>query len=256
MTSKPSGEHVIGSHDDFFAAAKTGSLPNFVYLEPKWGWGTGVGIHQGTDYHPPTNVGPAEVFLVKVFSALQASKQWGKMLFIVTFDEHGGTYDHVKPAWGAINPDGKIGDQGFRFDLFGARVPTIFASPYIARNTVFRAPPGSQYPFDHTSFIKTLLLWAGVDPNSSTLGLGARMPKAPTFDWVLSKTPVNNLDLDVKAAPYEEGETLNSIFEGVGRAAVRKIMYTSKTVEQAEAEAARYRKNPAAYEKELKAKVR
>ena len=39
-------------------------------------------------------------------------------------------------------------------------------APFVRPSTVFREPTGSQSPFDHTSFIKTLLLWAGVDPDS------------------------------------------------------------------------------------------
>src|SRR5262249_10238759 len=78
------------------------------------------------------------------------------------FDEHGGTYDHVPPPWGAQNPDGLNGDEtGFKFDLFGARVPTILVSPFVPPSTVFRAREedikNHKYPFDHTSFIKTLL---------------------------------------------------------------------------------------------------
>lgn len=251
MTSKPSGTYVIGSHDDFYTAAATNKLPNFTYLEPRWGWGTGVGVHQGTDYHPPTDVRPAENFLAQVYLALTRSPQWDKMLFIVTFDEHGGTYDHVKPQWGAINPDGINGSQGFKFDLFGARVPTLFISPYVARNTVFRAPLGAPYPFDHTSFIKTLLLWAGVDPMSTSYPFGRRMPQAPRFDHVLSPTPVNGIVEDVSMPPFEPGPSLNALFDGVGFASIRKILRDSKTIDEVKAEVERYRADPAAFEAQL-----
>lgn len=255
MTSRPSGNHVIGSHRDFYMAVQSGNLPNFTYLEPQWGWGTGIGVHQGTDYHPPTDVRYAEHFLKQVYAALRRSSQWDRMLFIVTFDEHGGTYDHVKPQWGMPRPDHHQGYQGFNFDIYGARVPTLLISPYVAAETVFRAPRGG-YPYDHTSFIKTLLLWAGVDPQLPTLGFGNRMPLAPTFDHVLSPTPVNTEEVEIEPIPCEEGETLNAMFEGVGFASIRKIMRDSRTLEEAQAEVARYRADPAAFEAALSAEFR
>ena len=248
--AKAGGKHQIGSIADFTAAAKGNALPNFVYLEPKWGYSIGGKITQGTDYHPPTNVYPGELFLLNVYSILRNCPQWKRMLFIVTFDEHGGTFDHVAPPkpWQAINPDNKVGEYGFNFNLFGARVPTLLISPYIKPKTVFRAPTGSNFPFDHTSFIKTLLLWAGVDPKSSTLKLGNRMPAAPTFEGVLSPTPVNDLTLEAEVPECDTSRALNPIFEGVGFASVRKIMRENETVEQMEREVARYRADPARFE--------
>lgn len=177
----------------FTAAAAAGTLPNFCYLEPYWGGGKGVigsctdwvGI-QGNDYHPPAWVGPAEASLAALYELLVASPQWKSMLLVITFDEHGGTYDHVPPT-AAAPPDGNVGRTGFAFDRLGVRVPTILVSPFIAGPTVFRAPAGSTYDFDHTSFLATFCKWAGVDPTAA--GLGARVAVAPTFEGVLSTTP-------------------------------------------------------------------
>ena len=111
------------------------------------------------------------------------------MLFIITFDEHGGTYDHVPPT-PALKPDNSTSARPFEFDWMGARVPTILVSPYVRPGTVFRAPAKSTYDFDHTSFIATILLWAGLDPK--TAGLGLRVANAPTFEGVLSDTFYDN----------------------------------------------------------------
>jgi phospholipase C len=181
----------------FYSKARAGELPNFSYLEPKWGYGLGtldgfacgkfmgtVFGTQGNDYHPPTWLGPGEYFLNEVYTALTANrKAWARTLLIVTFDEHGGTYDHVDPRWGAITPDEHRGPDGFAFDRYGVRVPTLLISPRVASGTVFRsAKPQLQY--DHTSVIATLLRWRGVDPASA--GLGARVARAPTFEGVLT----------------------------------------------------------------------
>jgi phospholipase C len=113
------------------------------------------------------------------------SPQWDNMLFVITFDEHGGTWDHVSPT-ATISPDDHEGTSGFKFDRLGVRVPTILISPYAPKGMVFRAPDGSTYDFDHTSFPATFSKWAGIDPKSANLG--ARVASAPTFEGVLSAT--------------------------------------------------------------------
>ena len=183
----------------FYDKARAGTLPSFTYLEPKWGYGLGKldgsGFYcgkifgktfgaQGNDYHPPTWMGPGEAFLNEVYQALVANPAaWQRTLLIITFDEHGGTYDHVDPGWGAIPPDPHRGPDGFGFDRYGVRVPTLLVSPWIPAGTVFRSPSPT-VKFDHTSMIATILNWCGVDPSSA--GLGDRVAAAPTFETVLA----------------------------------------------------------------------
>lgn len=235
----------VATLDKFKERAKNGTLPAFTYLEPKWGYGMGSMYVQGNDYHPPTLVRPGDRFLDEVYLALRQSPQWSDTLFVVTFDEHGGTYDHVTPPWGAVNPDGINGTKwGFDFRLYGARVPTILVSKYINQCTVFREPKGSPHPYDHTSFIKTFLLWAGIDP--ATAGLGKRVIEAPSFDGVLSSKPANEAGdmLDtvplgavaeaepgIASEPLPEVKPLNSLFEGMPFAVVKAIMNRSKDME-------------------------
>jgi phospholipase C len=262
------GHGEIGDIAKFFAHASAGSLPQFTYLEPAWGGGKGAFYKQGTDYHPPTHLAPGEQFLAKVYQAVRNGPQWGQTLLIVTFDEHGGTYDHVAPPWGATNPDGHNGADGFKFDLFGARVPTLLVSPFVQPGTVFRAPAGSTVPFDHTSFIKTLLLWAGVDPASAQLG--RRMPLAPTFEGVLEDQPVNTASLELKeappllasAAPASPSDAvaavvqpLDALFTGVGAAAVRAILGRNQGLAGIQADLQRYRQDPEEFETSLGAGV-
>jgi phospholipase C len=290
LTNAPNGE--VATMQQFFARAQAGTLPAFTYLEPKWGYGKGSHYIQGHDYHPPTLIDPGEAFLAQVFSALCCSPQWGNLLFVVTFDEHGGTYDHVAPPWGAINPDGIIGTKwGFNFQQYGARVPTLLLSPYIAQGTVFREPAGSAQPYDHTSFINTMLQWAGVNP--ATAGLGNRVPAAPSFDGVLSPTPVNTFHVGpqdivngkiVAASMLErasnqhaqssaaeapaiglDGNLLgdaqhiqildDSLFEGIPFASVREIINNSETLADVQAWIQKFKANPAAFEASVAAGV-
>jgi len=79
-------------------------------------------------------------------------------LLIITYDEHGGYYDHVPPpVQGVPNPDGKIG-AGIKFDRLGVRVPTIMISPWIKKGSVVHDPdgpfPSSKY--EHSSVAATL----------------------------------------------------------------------------------------------------
>ena len=258
-----SGCDEIANINQFYTRARNGTLLPFTYLEPTWGYGVSGSIEmtQGTDLHPPTSVTPGDRFVGNVIQSLVRSPQWKNTLLIITFDEHGGTYDHVPPQWGAINPDGLVSENGFNFNLFGVRVPTILMSPYIAPYTVFRAPAGSAYPFDHTSIIKTLLGWAGADIGSA--GFFNRMPQAPTFDGVLHRNDTAAADSDTAiqatfgqgplAAPGEAKplRTNNALFEGVARASVRYISATCRTPEQMMQKVAEYKRDPEAFEATL-----
>jgi len=246
----------IKAMDSFMQRAHAGTLPEFCYLEPKWGYGKGAIYVQGHDYHPPTEVAPGDAFLYQVYRALRSSPQWANTLLIVSFDEHGGTYDHVTPSWGAINPDGINGTKwGFQFDLYGVRVPTLLISPYVQASTVFRQPDKSPQPYDHTSFIKTVLLWAGIDPAAANLG--KRVIAAPSFAGVLSDKPVNDPTLQaeptsaVSATTPTAAQHGTTLFAGMPFASVREILNRSSDIGTIKTEIARFKADPAAFERSL-----
>jgi len=141
---------------------------------------------------------------------------------IYTFDEHGGTYDHHAPAWGATNPgDPDSFVSPFNFHLFGVRVPTLLISPYVVPGTVFRARPGTP-PFDHTSILATLLRWKGIEP--ATAGLWNRVAAAPTFEWVLSQTIVNpGVELPEPICTPGLNTPANQILDGLPAAVAKYI---------------------------------
>lgn len=133
---------------DFQAAAAAGKLPPFTFLEPSWG-------SDGNSQHPNYDVALGEQLIHDVYYALCNGPGWNQTLLIITYDEHGGCYDHVAPPANAVPPDNSAGEYGFDFKRFGLRVPTVLVSPLIAPGTVFRAPAGST-PLDHTSILKTV----------------------------------------------------------------------------------------------------
>ena len=77
--------------------------------------------------------------LVKeIYEALQSSPQWNQTLFVITYDEHGGYYDHVPTlVRGVPCPDDVIGPEPFffKFDRLGVRVPAILVSPWTEKGT-------------------------------------------------------------------------------------------------------------------------
>jgi phospholipase C len=137
----------FGQFPDFQKAAAAGTLPAYTFLEPSWG-------ASGNSQHPNYNVALGEQLIHDVYYALRNGPAWKQTLLIVTYDEHGGCYDHVPPPSGAVPPDTSVGEFGFDFTRFGPRVPTVLVSPLIPAGTVFRVAAGAM-PFDHTSILKT-----------------------------------------------------------------------------------------------------
>ncbi len=141
-------ESHFGLFTDFQAAASGGTLPPFTFLEPSWG-------ASGNSQHPNYNVALGEQLIHDVYYALRNGPAWNNTLLIVTYDEHGGCYDHVPPPTNAVPPDNTAGEYGFDFTRFGPRVPTVLVSPLIAAGTVFRVAADAM-PLDHTSVLKTI----------------------------------------------------------------------------------------------------
>jgi phospholipase C len=147
-------ESHFGQFADFKAAAAAGDLASFSFLEPSWS-------ATGNSQHPNYDVALGEQLIFDVYQALRSSPSWPTTLLVVTYDEHGGCYDHVPPPSGAAAPDSTVGEFGFDFRRFGVRVPTVLVSPLISPGTVLR-PSASGPPFDHTSILKSLELRFGL----------------------------------------------------------------------------------------------
>ena len=163
---------------EFEEDCRDGTLPEYSFVEPSF-------QIEPNDEHPPHDVSLGEQFLLRVWKAVSGGKEWESTLLLITFDEHGGCYDHVEPP-PAVPPDAASnpGEEGFRFDRYGVRVPTVLISPYIEAGTVFRSP--SDVPYDHTSILATIRDWLQI-PAEKMLS-SARVEKAPRFGNVLTRT--------------------------------------------------------------------
>ena len=184
---------VVSGFAKFQADAATGQLGAFSYIEPEWATHPRHGappdavhaddehnFHVENDEHPVSNLAVGEKLLYEVYQALRSNRPaWEKTLLIITYDEHGGCYDHVHPPTGAIAPDNIVGHSGFDFTRFGVRVPAVIISPLIPEGTILRAPT-DEPPFDHTSIIATLRARFGIS------ALGRRDAAAPNVGSALT----------------------------------------------------------------------
>ncbi len=182
----------VATIDQFKADAQAGTLPAFSYVEPVW-----IGTSGTSSYHPGPDLVPGERCLNDLYNALRTGPCWQETMLVITFDEHGGIYDHVPPPY-AENPWPNDAIDGFRFDLMGPRVPTIVVSPWVRPSTVFRS--GGPVPFDATSILATILEWCGVP--RARWGLGERARLAPTFESVFQATDCRT-DAPVLTPPYD-----------------------------------------------------
>lgn len=179
--------------DQFYNDAAAGNLPGYAFIEPQYYPVPAAPPNDlllPNDMHPPHNVQLGDALVARVYNAVRSSPNWTSTLLIVTFDEHGGCYDHVVPP--PAVPPGPSRVNDFAFDRYGVRVPTLVISPYTAAGTVLRAPPGSA-PFDHTSIIRTVRTCFGI-----STPLSAREACAPDVSAAL-------------AAPFDPDHTPQSL---------------------------------------------
>lgn len=146
-------DHLYSFEDAFMADAMAGRLPSYSFIEPRY-FADPLLNRMPNDQHPPHDVRLGERLIARCYDAIRNGAAWDRSLFIITYDEHGGLYDHVPPP-AAVPPDSRSPD-GFKFDRYGVRVPAVLVSPWIAAGSIIRPPDGSPYPFDHTSILATL----------------------------------------------------------------------------------------------------
>ncbi len=125
---------------------------DYVFIEPSYNV-----LHDyrnSTSMHPLADIRDGENLIKKVYEALRASEAWSTSLLIVTWDEHGGFYDHVAPpaatAPGDTSPGSKYNQYRFTFEQYGVRVPALVISPFIAKGTI------DHRLYDHSSVLATL----------------------------------------------------------------------------------------------------
>ena len=191
----------------FLHDANSGSLPDYAFLEPNF-FSNPITGETANDQHPNHDVSVGDAFIGKVFNAIVTSPQWlaNKVLFVITYDEHGGCYDHVSPPTTATPPKKVVGDYGFDFRRFGVRVPTVVVSPFVPRGSVFRKPEGG-LEYDHTTILATVERRFGIK------ALSKRDAAAPDLGGILSLSQPRN-----DSAPITIVQPQNEILLSYARA--------------------------------------
>lgn len=142
---------IAHSFAEFLVDAAAGTLPAVAFLDPRF-----QGEDQGSsgDDHPHADIRVGDAFMSEAFHAVADGPGWDKTVFVITYDEWGGFFDHVAPprsvAANDVDPPDDDGDV-----LLGMRVPVVVASPWTRAG---HHPRVRSELFDHTSILK-LIEW-------------------------------------------------------------------------------------------------
>ena len=173
------GDHIFPIQQ-YFNDVAAGTLPQVATLETS-----------GLNEHPENNIQPGAAFMASAINALMASSSWKDSAFILSYDEFGGLYDHVRPRI-TVSPDGitpidmRSGDIPGDFTRTGYRVPLTVVSPFAKPHYV------SHTPADHTSILKFIETRFALQPLNARDA--AQMDMTEFFDfnanaWATPPTP-------------------------------------------------------------------
>lgn len=138
----------------FFKDVAAGTLPAYSWLNPRSG-------SPSDDQHPDHDVSLGEARMKKIYEALRASPKWEETLFIITYDEHGGFYDHVNPPMGVPKVDDpQCPDSRFVPDRLGIRIPTVVIGPMVPKGMIVNEPSQESKPFPNSEYELSSILSA------------------------------------------------------------------------------------------------
>jgi phospholipase C len=146
------------------------------------------------DDHPPSDIRAGQEFVFQVYDTLRRSPGWNDTLLVITYDEHGGFYDHLTPP---ALPGGR--DEA-GFETYGIRVPALIVGPRVRRQvlhgprTADGRPDPSRAQIEHTTLIKTILLAAAANPDEALEKMSPRVQNAPHLGSLLLDEPRADID--------------------------------------------------------------
>jgi phospholipase C len=197
---------LFGTYSQFLKDCDKGNLPNYSFVEPNYNdHETDSGEEVANDQHPDHNMQAGEAFIASIYQAIKNNPAlWETTALFITYDEHGGIFDHVPPPdcpKDQFTADGNATGTGvkFEFNRLGVRVPSILISPWIPKGSVV------DRVFDHASIPATITKFflgdwsprspretsadifiepqgAAVDPARNLLSLDVMRTDCPDFD--------------------------------------------------------------------------
>jgi phospholipase C len=172
--------------------------PQVIFIEPAYTDAPHLGA--SSDDHAPSAIKGGQKFLLESYrGVMRLPDVWSGVVMIVTYDEHGGFFDHVSPPALRTDPPADAHYVKGSFDSLGVRVPAFVISPFVKPGTVFNGR------LDHTSILKFIGQKFGKNGSYSELvsnravgsvldvldgsGVGSEAPGIPSLDAYLQKEP-------------------------------------------------------------------
>ena len=156
-----------------------GEFPQVIFIEPTYTDAPHTEV--SSDDHAPSAIKGGQKFLLEAYRCLtRVPDVWKGTVMVITYDEHGGFFDHVSPpALRTDPPDGALYQRAF--ETLGVRVPAFVISPFVKPKpeNVFNGR------LDHTSILKFL---------------GQRFGKNGSYSDLVDKRVVGSVG-DVLSAP-------------------------------------------------------
>ncbi len=162
----------VFGHRSFLERAAAGDLPAVSWIDPNFVDLT-FGPAGSNDDHPPSDLHAGQKLVLELFDAVMQSPVWEKTMVVITYDEHGGFYDHVPPP--------PAEDDAPNIRKHGPRVPALVISPWVSQRQVAKTV------FDHTSIIKTILARFCRKADGTVPDMGARVRAAEHLGGVLGE---------------------------------------------------------------------
>jgi len=189
-------KYIVNAQDPaqgFFASALAGTLPSVSFIDPNF---IDEPDGQDNDDGAPSDIAAGQNLIGRVVDAVVHSPKWNKTLLLITYDEHGGFYDHVNPLDPRFRDTAKPVSG---IDHYGVRVPAFVISPWVDQRAV------SDVVFDHTSIAKTI---ARRFMSANPPDMGERVAAANDLSMILRTTPRQ----DIPTIPVPPAPVRNAAF--------------------------------------------
>jgi phospholipase C len=162
---------IVDLRDSFLDDAAKGQLRDVSWIDPNF-IDLKVLDPNSNDDHPPADVRAGQSLVLETYEALVKSPNWKDTLLVITYDEHGGFYDHVVP------PPAPDGD----YPTLGVRVPALIVGPRVKQGAC-------HHVFEHTTLISTILRRFARDPREALSRMPERVRQAPHLGLLLEDEP-------------------------------------------------------------------
>jgi phospholipase C len=185
MVNKWYDPNFFRPYSTFASDMKRGDVAFYTFIEPRYGIPS---YSRGNSQHPTGTISLGEMLVRDTYNAIFKQVTGKNSALLITWDEHGGFFDHVTPP-AAVPPGDKPlnqkrsqNPQNYAFDRFGVRVPAVLISPWLPAGlgtTIF-----GNATFDHSAIVRAL---------RTTFSLGGPLTNrdnaAPDWNSVLLANP-------------------------------------------------------------------